>query len=204
MNKSHLKAYVSAINGALVSRRHALQCELAVGFAVMLETNINKRLARETMIDIYATVGYECKTPTDRDWLSINRRLRACFALFEFIGAPEVQQWAGVLTKGPLLDAIVAKLEPLKLSTVNEVLTVCEKVKPQRSRAIAAAREEAPDDVIVESPHLRFVIPKDVTRMELMEACARLMAIAASLPSIPFEQPSVAKPAQGVELEHAA
>lgn len=199
MNKTHLKAYVSAINGALVSRRAALQCELAVAFAVLLETNVNKRLARETMIDIYSNVGYDCKTPSSRDWLSINRRVRAAFALFDKCGYAEVSEWAGSLTRSPLLDAIAAKLAPLKLATVNEVLTLCEKVKPQRPRN--HAREEQPDDVVVEFPHLRFVIPRDVTRNELMEAVAKLMAIASSMPSTPFELPSVARPAKGVETD---
>jgi len=50
MNKQLMKAYVNAINHALVSRRDALQTELAVSFAVLLETKSNKRLSREIMI----------------------------------------------------------------------------------------------------------------------------------------------------------
>lgn len=191
MNKQLMKAYVNAINHALVSRREALQMELAVSFAVLLETKSNKRLSREIMIDVYSQSGYQCGQPGTRDWLMINRHIRASFALFDFIGEPEVVQWAGDLTKAQLLDAIVRRLEPLKLGTVNEVLTICEKVKPQR----AAHHVEG---IRVETEHIHFTIPASATRMELMELAAKIMAMAQS---IPFEQPSVAQPAEGVELE---
>jgi len=121
----------------------------------------------------------------------INRHIRAAFALFDFIGEPEVTQWAGALVKAQLLDAIVRHLEPLKLGTVNEVLTICEKVKPARiAHHVEGFR--------IETEHIHFTVPRTATRMELMEFAAKIMAMAQS---IPFEQPSVAQPADGVELE---
>lgn len=191
MNKQSMKAYVNAINHAIVSMRDALQMELAVSFAVLLETKINKRLSREIMLDVYGQSGYQCDKPGARDWIRQNRHIRASFALFDFLGEAEVTQWAGTLAKAQLLDALVRKLEPLRLSTVNEVLTICEKVKPQR----AAHQIEG---IRVETEHIHFTIPHSATRMELMELAAKIMAMAQS---IPFEQPSVAQPAEGVELE---
>lgn len=186
LNRTHIKAYSVAITNAALSHAAALQIELAVGFAVQLEIGPSKRLARATLVEIYAAAGYTCSEPKDIDWKRINRRIAASLALFDFMSREEVETWTDGKTKGPLIDAIVDKLKPLKLKTVNEVLVSCGKLKPQ------ATRQERPGTVRVETSHLHFSIPPDVTRDELMTAIAKLMAV---MQSMPFTQPSVAQPA---------
>lgn len=171
MNRSNLKAYVTAIQNAALSRKAALQCELAVGFAVMLEVGPSKRLARAQLCEIYATAGYKCSEPTDIDWKSINRRISGSLALWDFIGEEDVAKWAADHTKINLINAIVEKLAPLKLGTINEVLLICNKVKPQQTRGRKPG-------IAIDTQHIHFSVPQSATAEELLQIAAKLMAMA--------------------------
>lgn len=175
MNRSNLKAYVSAIHNAALSRKAALQCELAVGFAVMLEAGPNRRLVRAQLCEIYASAGYKCREPGDIDWQSINRRIGASIMLFEFITEKEVREWAGDLTRSALVDAIVKKLEPLKLGTCNEVIQICKTSKEDKP---TYTRKPG---VRIETTHLHFNIPVTATAEELLEAASKLMQMAQTM-----------------------
>lgn len=179
MNKTHLRTYANHIRSALVNRGEALKLELAVMFAVIIESDSNKRLAREAIYSVYNSTGsYQCAKPTDRDWKSVGRQISAGFALYDFVNHEEdvVSQWANGFKHGELIGALAEKIGEYKLRTVNEVLTVCEKVKRQPSTR--AAREGAHE---YRSDHLHFVIPKGVTADELMAAINDLMQYANTL-----------------------
>jgi hypothetical protein len=191
MNRSNLKAYVTAINGAAMNRRTALQTELAVGFAVILECGPSKRLARAQIVEIYATAGYQCREPADIDYKTIARRIAACFSLFDFMGEKDIRSWAGELTKGPLLAAIIEKLVPLKLTTINEVIQICAAAKVPG----AVTRGPRPG-IHVDTAHIHFVIPPTATRDDLLEAAAKLMSIAQSMVKVEDPEPER-------ETEHA-
>lgn len=179
MNKAHRKAYASAIATAALSRSAALQCELAVAFAVQLEVGESKRLARATLVEIYAQAGYQCSDPKSIDWLSVGRRITAGLALFDFMGRTEVEGWVKDAKPSEMINAIADKLKPLKLKTVNEVLLTCEKVKPPKKRAMSTTTPaEAPGTLHVESQHLRISIPPDTTSDELLQVAAKLIALA--------------------------
>src|ERR1700756_5849424 len=99
MNKTILKAYTAAIVEAAMSRQAALEIELAVGFAVVLDCGPKaKRLARETLLTIYNGAGSKCSVPGDLDWKAINRRISASIALFDFVGADTAREWGGEAT----------------------------------------------------------------------------------------------------------
>lgn len=199
MQKSHIKAYASAIQSAALSRTVALQYELAVGFAVQLETT-SKRLARATLQEIYAQAGYQCDKPGALDWKSVNRRITASLAFFDFIGREDVEAWANGQRPKELVETIVRKLEPHKVKTVNEVLLICDKVK----KPVPRAPQQPVRGKHIDTPHLHIVIPKKATRQELMEAATQMLALAAMMGTPePFVQPSQAAPAKGAELETA-
>jgi hypothetical protein len=87
-----------------------------------------------------------------------------------------VRSWAGDLTKAPLIEALVKKIDPLKLSTVNEVLIVCKGAKPgSGERAAGAGRKPG---LRIETPHLKFSIPPNTTPEELLEVAGKLMTMA--------------------------
>lgn len=183
MVRSPLKAYSSAIAGAALSRKSALQVELAVGFAVMLESGPSKRLVRAVLCEVYASAGYKCREPSDIDWTSINRRITASLALYEFLGEAEIRKWAGESTRGELLSALVKQLEPLKLATVNEVLLICNRVKP-------AGRIRGPrPGTHIDTEHIHVVVPPNATSDELLLVASKLMAIASSMSHAAVEEP---------------
>jgi hypothetical protein len=188
MNKTHLKAYSNAIIEAALSRSAALEIELAVGFAVILECDNMKRLARETLLTVYGAAGSKCAKPGDLDWKAINRRISAAVALFDFIGMDDIAAWGEGKSKRELVDAFRPHIGALKLKSVNEVLLACDKIRPPR---------KAPETsgVRLATAHLHIAIPKDVDRNELIELATKLMAMAHDL----FVQPDVAQP----EDEHA-
>lgn len=172
MNRSNVKAYVTAISGAALNRRTALQTELAVGFAVILEAGASRRLARAQLCEIYASAGYKCREPADLDWKTINRRISAAFALYDFLGESDIKGWAGDLSKGPLIRAFVERLTPLKLTTINEVIQVCASAKGESKQ-----RGRRPG-IHIDTQHLHLVVPPGTSREELLETAAKLMQLA--------------------------
>jgi hypothetical protein len=176
MNKTTIKAYAQIIHAAAMNRRAALQTELAVGFAVLLDSYPSKRLARAQLQKIYDDAGCKCAGPNDVNWKSINRRIAASSALFDFMGAEEVRGWAGDLVKAPLIEALVKRIEPLKLSTVNEVLIVCKGTKTGSGDGATTVGRKPGQRI--ETPHLKFSIPPATTPEELLEVAGKLMTMA--------------------------
>ncbi len=172
MNRTIVKAYVTALNSAALNRRTALQTELAVGFAVILESGASRRLARAQLVEIYAGAGYKCQETSDLDYKTINRRISASVALYDFLGEKDIRAWVGTLSKGPLISAIVEHLVPLKLTTINEVLQICSSNKgPGKTRGPRPG-------IHIDTTHLHLVVPPTTTREELLEAAAKLMQLA--------------------------
>jgi hypothetical protein len=175
MNKSHLKAYSTAINEAALSRTKALEIELAVGFAVIIECDNAKRLARETLLTIYAQAGSKCSKPGDLDWKAINRRISAAVALFDFIGMEDLNTWKGELTKpSDVVEAFRPHISALKLKSVNEVLLACDKIRAPR-------KPSEPHGTKLSTKHLHITVPKNATSDELLAMASQLMAMANSM-----------------------
>ncbi len=53
MQKTHLRTYANHVRKALMTRRDALTTELSVMFAVIIESDDNKRLARESIYAVW-------------------------------------------------------------------------------------------------------------------------------------------------------
>lgn len=179
MNKTHLRTYANHIRSALVNRRDALKVELAVMIAITLECESNKRLAREAIYQVYNSTGsYQCSKPTDRDWKSVGRQITAGLALFDMY-EKEIPEWANGFKHGELIGALVEHIAPLKLSTVNEVLTVCEKVRKPVQRVGGHAVPEGAH--VVQTAHVKFFIPPSVRAEEVMTIINNLMQYANTL-----------------------
>ncbi len=197
MNKTHLKAYTNAIVEAALSRSVALEIELAVGFAVILECDNAKRLARETLLTVYNAAGSKCTAPGDLDWKAVNRRISAAVALFDFVGMPDITAWAEGKTKRELVEAFRPHIGALKLKSVNEVLLACDKIRAPRKASEVTGKT-------FNTRHLHITIPAAATRDELLELAMQLMTLAHDMqPSEPFVQPDVAQPADVEETEEA-
>lgn len=182
MNRTNLKVCRTAINKALADHASGLRMELAVAFAVILDSGKARRLARAVLCECYAAAGLQCSQPGDRDWRSINRRIGAALALFDFIGLDEVTKWANGKQRTELLDALATQLAPLKLRTVSEILEVCGKIKPRSARMGPGGKQETPGTQHVDTANVHVVIPPATTRAELMEVALALMKLAEQIP----------------------
>jgi hypothetical protein len=183
MNKTHLRAYKNAIVEAALSRSVALEIELAVGFAVILECDGLKRLARETLLAIYADAGSQCTRPGDVDWKAINRRISAAIALYEFIGQADIAKWGEGTKLRDQVEAFRPHIAALKLKSVNEVLLACDKIRAPR-------KAPEPRGVRIETKHVHLSIPPNATADELMDIAGKLMDMARNM----FTQPAAAQP----------
>ncbi|WP_438451505.1 hypothetical protein, partial [Listeria monocytogenes] len=172
MNKTNIRAYAQIIAKSALNRQAALQCELAVGFAVILDSYPSRRLARAQLQKIYADAGDKCSAPSDMDWKTINRRIAGSIMLFDFLGEDDVRSWAGELQKQPLIDALVKKIEPLKLKTLNEVVTVC---RGSRERAPGGGRKPG---IRFDTAHMHVTVPPSAQPEELLEIAGKLMTLA--------------------------
>jgi hypothetical protein len=178
MNKAVIKTYAQIIHAASMNRHAALLSELAVGFAVLMESLPSKRLARAQLQKIYNDAGCKCADPKDVNWKGINRRISASIALFDFIGIEEVRQWAGDLQKGALIEALIKHLEPLKLNTVNEVLLVCRDATAAKGTRSGAGRRPGQR---IETAHMKVTVPYGTSPEEMLEVAGKLMAMAQEL-----------------------
>lgn len=180
MNKTHLRTYANHIRSALVNRRDALKLELAVMFAVTLESDGNKRLAREAIYQVYHSTGsYQCDAPAARDWKSVGRQISAGFALYDFVGADNVAALANGHKHGDLITALADHIAQYKLATVNEILTICEKVR--RTPRTVGGRSVPEGAHVVQTEHVHFFIPPGVKADELMTIINDLMKYANTL-----------------------
>lgn len=183
MNRSNLKAFTTALSNAALSRKTAIQYEVAVCFAVHLDSKQAKRVTRALMCEIFAEVGYKSSAPGDLDWKSVNRRITAAFALFEFMGADEITKWVDGKSRMEIVNAIVAKLEPLKIKSTNEILEICGKVNRQPARSERREKPEPEGTRHVVTRNLDIVIPPTATRADLIEASLSLMRMAEQMMS---------------------
>lgn len=175
MNKAQMKVFSSAIANAALSRKTALQLELAVGFAVHLECGQAKRLTRATLCEVYSAAGYKAHKPGDMDWKAINRRITAALALFDFVGAEDVVKWTEGKRRMELIEAIVEKLAGYKIKSVNEVLEICGKIGPKAPRG---ERPEPEGTRHIDTRHIHVSVPPNATASELMEVALAMMDLA--------------------------
>lgn len=168
MNKTHIRAYTKALVESAMNRQIALEIELAVGFAVMIECDNARRLARETMLTIYNAAGWKCDKPGAIDWRAVNRRISAAIALHDFIGVEDLEKWAGESTARDMVEAFRPHIAALKLKSVNEVLLACDKLRPAKKS----------EGVKINAGHLHLTIPANTTREDLISMATKLMQMA--------------------------
>lgn len=193
MNKTNIKAYAQIIAKSALNRQLALQCELAVGFAVLLESSPSRRLARAQLQKIYADAGYQCAEPSGIDWKTINHRIRGSVMLYDFLGEADIREWAGDLQKQPLIDALIKKIEPLKLKTLNELMVVC---KGARERTASTGGRKP--GVRFDTAHMHVTVPTSAQPEELLEIAGKLMTLAQEM----VNARASANPAPSLQEEH--
>jgi len=171
MSKTNIRTYAQIIAKSAINRQAALQCELAVGFAVLLDSLPSRRLARAQLQKIYSDAGYNCSDTSGVDWITINRRISGAIMLFDFMGEDDVREWAKDLQKQQLIDALIKKIEPLKLKTLNELVTVCRGVREPSGRGRKPG-------IRFDTAHMHVIVPHSAQPEELLEIAGKLMTLA--------------------------
>lgn len=84
----------NALMNAALSRRAALQVELAVGMIHFdNEDNGTEAEGKARLKEVYNNAGYQCMTKKDPDYITVNRRLNACAGLYDKFGSSLVAGW---------------------------------------------------------------------------------------------------------------
>ncbi len=184
MNKTHIRAYTKALVESVTLRSSALEIELAVGLAVLFESEPSRRLARETLLTIYHGAGYQCDKPGAVEWRAVNRRITASVALYDTHMKSDVAALAETVRLNDLVEALRPMIAALKVKSINEVLLACDKVRPARKVSHPVEGHH------IEAGALYLTIPTDATREDMLALATKLMELAMSK----FEQPVAAEP----------
>lgn len=201
------KTCVDALAGAMLSRRSALQAELAVGLIIFAMEGEANRAAKQMLNAIYADAGYQCLSAKDIDYKTVNRRINVTASLFEVIGLEKVAAWLDSKAELQAISAIITQLEPLQFFTINDVLAFVGKpagdqerrearktaapqnVPAQAPEAASGAgnqaagpfqrrAEDRPGAVRIDTNTLHLSIPPDAKPSELIEVAMRILALA--------------------------
>ena len=118
------KVMTKAIANAALSRRAALQMELAVSLVHFTqESGGTDTIGKANMKAVYHDAGYCCMTKADRDYMTVNRRLNAMAKLFDKLGSSLVHTWMEGQTKtASILDKVQAELLAYNFYTLDDVL----------------------------------------------------------------------------------
>lgn len=182
------EVYLACLSNSVLHRRAALQIELAVGLCIAHDFAEDPAQGRVTLVQVYASAGYDCLKPDGRDYKTINRRVNSSFLLFDKIGDPAIKRAVRGKSGHRLVEAVQSLLEPLQLYTMDDVLTYCGRSRAGQARTQVVAHERGatparraadhPDVVHVRTEHLDVPVPPTVTRAELMQLVAELIKMA--------------------------
>ena len=125
--KSHINytLMTQAIANAALSRRAALQIELAVSLVHFTqETGGTDTTGKANMKAVYHGAGYLCMAKSDRDYKTVNRRLNAMAKAFDKIGSSVVYSWMekGGKETQAILDSVQSELLAFGFDTLDDVL----------------------------------------------------------------------------------
>lgn len=190
MSNITVEVCIKALSNAAMSRRAALQTELAVGLAIFLTQGGTEKAARTMLVEAYASAGNACLSPADDDYKTVNRRINATADLFNKIGMRAIKKWAGKHDDDQLIAAMVEGLRPYELWTVYDVQRYAS-TRPDTTVDSTPAPTAAPSGV---KPHTAILTgpQSNATGQEKIVGMFRRAA------------DQVAKGADHIETEHLA
>lgn len=189
----------SAIANAALSRRAALQMELAVAMIHFTqEKGQTDASGKANLKAVYHAAGYLCMTKADRDYKTVNRRLNAMAKCFDKIGSSVANGWVnGHGDTESTLQYVVAEMAPFGFETLDDVLAYVG-VETNRTRAprqpaapvavTVTAPAPAPEEIAPVAVPVGEYMDNMVAELtgtlhadEIRELCARLLVAAAGM-----------------------
>lgn len=118
------KVLTEAINTAALSRRAALNLELAVGLVHFTqETDGTSATGKANLKAVYNAAGYDCMDKNSRDYKTVNRRLNACAKLFDKLSSNTVNSYMeDCKDTKDALNGVLAGLAAYSFHTMDDVL----------------------------------------------------------------------------------
>ncbi len=190
---------VEALASSFLSRRQALQAELAVGLIIFASEGDSNKEAKRDLRGLYASAGHLCIDPKGADYKNINKRVNNTATLFDVVTRRAVRNWIGDAAEEGVLSAVMAALEKFQFATMDDVLEYCARPnnRTARQRANDAATAEARSDankrrggplarragdiegaIKIDTADIHIVILKTATPDELRQAAAKLLELA--------------------------
>lgn len=178
-SKLHL-ALVKAINNAALSRRTALQIELAVGLInFSQEIGGTDSEGKAKLVGIYNEAGYNCLTKEDRDYKTVNRRMNVSAKLFDKLGSSVIHSWLENISDAKsMLQSVVAELQIYKFNSLDDVADFVGASSNRKKQAAAAKVEtiQAKTETIEEPKAVNEVVIVESTSMDLDELKTELLS----------------------------
>lgn len=190
---------IEALANSFLSRRQALQAEIAVGLVIFAAEGDATKDAKRDLRGLYASAGYFCFDSKGGDYKNINKRVNTTAALFAVLTRRAVRQWIGEHSEAAVISAVMVALEPYQFATMDDVLEYCARPnnRTARQRANDEARAQAKADakkarggpfarrsediegsIKIDTAALHIVIPPTATPDELREVAAKLLDLA--------------------------
>lgn len=176
-NQIQLAVCVSVMSNVLLTRRQAIQNELAIGIALYATT----KSAGDMLRTVYSKAGYDCATHEGKDYKTVMRRMTVSRGLFRKIGAPEVVKWMNEGEKNSdrhKIANIANHLKVLELNSIDDANAYLGKIRDRVDHNPAGVLDT------IDTEHLHWKIPKSVEPKELYEAAAKLQEVAHKLEAI--------------------
>lgn len=153
----------NALMNAALSRRAALQVELAVGMIHFDQEDDGTEAAGKARLkEVYNNAGYQCMTKKDPDYITVNRRLNACAGLYDKFGSSLVSGWVqngmakaqeqaqeGAQATQTLMAHMLEELAAYNLYTMDDVLHY---VGKDSSKSRAPRQPSGPVTIVTPEP----------------------------------------------------
>jgi hypothetical protein len=146
MSNVSYEVFVAAISNAALSRRAALQIELAVGLIHFTQENGGTDTAGKANLKaVYHAAGYDCMAKADRDYKTVNRRLNMTAKLFDKFGSSLVNGWVEKCAGDTeaLIAYVVTELQSYAFHTLDDVADYIG-VESNRTRAASTKNKSGP------------------------------------------------------------
>lgn len=194
-----LETCVAALASGMLSRRAALQNEIAVGLVVFAAEGGTHIDAKNVLNEIYSIAGYQCIGYKGIDYKNVNKRINVTAALFDVMGKKQVAAILDAGTEQKAFKALFDALEPYQFYSLDDVLEYCGKPnnKTARQRANEAKASKDADSknkspggpfnrrasdikgaIRIDTKAIHLSIPPTAKPAELLEVAAKLIELA--------------------------
>lgn len=136
-----IETAISAINGAMVMGRKALNTELAVCLAIFAAEGNSEANTKGMVVEVYVKAGYKAENSTAPHYKTVNRRVNAAAGLFNMVGSEQVLEWIGKSQEEKMISSILKGLDTYEFNSMDDVLEFCGRPNNRTQKQNAQANQ---------------------------------------------------------------